>query len=74
MLYSNDECCIIKGKLHWELFCQDAVRAPLSKIAYAANAALGRHQIEFVYDDYTLKAASFPPGLDLDAIDYGRLR
>lgn len=40
---------LFEGKLHWELFCQDAIRAPLSKIAFAANAALGRHQIEFVY-------------------------
>ena len=38
---------------------------------YAANAALGRHQIEFVYDDYTLKAAAFPVGVDLDLdVDY----
>lgn len=51
---------LFEGKLHWEMFCQEAVRAPLSKIAYATNAALGRHQIEFVYDDYTLKAAHFP--------------
>eukprot|EP00729_Bicosta_minor_P003281 gene3281-202_t len=61
---------LFEGKLHWELFCQDAIRAPLSKIAFAANAALGRHQIEFVYDDYTLKAAQFPSGFDIDAIDY----
>ena len=62
---------LFEGKLHWEMFCQEAVRAPLSKIAFAANAALGRHQIEFVYDDYTLKAACFPQDLDLDKdIDY----
>ena len=62
---------LFEGKLHWEMFCQEAVRAPLSKIAYAANAALGRHQIEFVYDDYTLKAAIFPKYLDLDRdVDY----
>jgi hypothetical protein len=57
---------LFEGKLHWELFCQEAIRSPLSKIAFAANAALGRHQIEFVYDDYTLKAAQFPTHLDLD--------
>lgn len=61
---------LFEGKLHWELFCQDAVRAPLSKIAFAANAALGRHQIEFVYDDYTLKAAQFPTNRDMDDVDY----
>jgi hypothetical protein len=62
---------LFEGKLHWEMFCQEAVRAPLSKIAFAANAALGRHQIEFVYDDYTLKAAQFPADLDLDRdVDY----
>jgi hypothetical protein len=62
---------LFEGKLHWEVFCQEAVRAPLSKIAYATNAALGRHQIEFVYDDYTLKAAHFPQNVDLDKdIDY----
>jgi len=27
-------------------------------------------QIEFVYDDYTLKAATFPEGVDMDAVDY----
>jgi hypothetical protein len=31
-----------------------------AKIAFAANAALSRLQVEFVYDDYTLKAAQFP--------------
>lgn len=62
---------LFEGKLNYEVFCQDAVRAPLSKIAFAANAALGRHQIEFVYDDYTLKAAQFPVDLGLDKdVDY----
>lgn len=62
---------LFEGKLHWEQFCEEAVRTPLSKIAYAANAALGRHQIEFVYDDYTLKAAMFPPSIDFDMdVDY----
>lgn len=62
---------LFEGKLHWQLYCQDAVRAPLSKIAFAANAALGRHQIEFVYDDYTLKAAKFPEDFDMEAdVDY----
>ena len=40
---------LFEGKLHWEQYCEAVVRAPLSKIAFAANAALGRHQIEFVY-------------------------
>jgi len=61
---------LFEGKLHWQLFCEDVVRAPLSKIAFAANAALGRHQIEFVYDDYTLKAAEFPDTFDFEAVDY----
>jgi hypothetical protein len=62
---------LFEGKLHWELFCQEAIRSPLSKIAYAANAALGRHQIEFVYDDYTLKAAQFPDNFDfVKDVDY----
>jgi hypothetical protein len=61
---------LFEGKLHWEMYCQDVVGAPLAKIAFAANAALGRHQIEFVYDDYTLKAASFPPEELLENIDY----
>jgi hypothetical protein len=43
-----------------QVYCADMIPAPLSKIAFAANAALGRHQIEFVYDDYTLKAARMP--------------
>ena len=59
---------LFEGKLHWENFCEDAIREPLSKIAFAANAALGRHQIEFVYDDYTLKAATFPA--NLGSVDY----
>ena len=45
---------------HAQVYCADMIPAPLSKIAFAANAALGRHQIEFVYDDYTLKAARMP--------------
>jgi hypothetical protein len=62
---------LFEGKLHGEVYCQDAVRAPLSMIAFAANAALGRHQIEFVYDDYTLKAAEFSALVDLDTdVDY----
>jgi len=61
---------LFEGKLHYEMFCSDVIPEPLSKIAFAANAALGRHQIEFVYDDYTLKAAIFPPDFDVDAIDY----
>jgi hypothetical protein len=46
------------------------IPAPLSKIAFAANAALGRHQIEFVYDDYTLKAATLPSDKELNSINY----
>lgn len=61
---------LFEGKLHYEMFCSDVIPAPLSKIAFAANAALGRHQIEFVYDDYTLKAAMFPEHLDLDSVNY----
>lgn len=62
---------LFEGKLHWELFCAEAIRAPLSKIAFATNAALGRHQVEFVYDDYTLKAAVFSETSDLDVdVDY----
>ena len=59
---------LFEGKLHWEHFCEEAIRAPLSQIAFATNAAPGRHQIDFVYDDYTLKAAIFPH--DLDSVDY----
>ena len=62
---------LFEGKLHWQQYCEAVIRAPLSKIAFAANAALGRHQIEFVYDDYTLKAAVFPSNVDLDVdVDY----
>ena len=61
---------LFEGKLHLEQFCEDVVRAPLSKIAWATNAALGRHQIEFVYDDYTLKAAIFPENSYLDNVNY----
>jgi hypothetical protein len=62
---------LFEEKLHWELFCEEAVRAPLSKIACVANAALGRHQVEFVYDDYTPTAAQFPMNIDLDKdVDY----
>lgn len=61
---------LFEGKLHYELLCDPVIPSPLSKIAFAANAALGRHQIEFVYDDYTLKAANFSSDLDIDSIDY----
>jgi len=61
---------LFEGKLHWEVYCADVIPAPLSKIAFAANAALGRHQIEFVYDDYTLKAAIMPTDAELEALDY----
>lgn len=61
---------LFEGKLNYEMFCEDVIPDPLSKIAYAANAALGRQQIEFVYDDYTLKAAIFPQNADLNSIDY----
>ena len=62
---------LFEGKLHWQQYCEASIRAPLSKIAFAANAALGRHQVEFVYDDYTLKAAVFPGNFDLDNdVDY----
>ena len=60
---------LFEGKLHEEQFCEEAIRAQLSKIAFAANAALGRQQIEFVYDDYTLKAAILPENLDT-MVDY----
>ena len=52
------------------MFTADVIPAPLSKIAFAANAAMGRHQIEFVYDDYTLKAAIFSKDFDNNAIDF----
>ena len=55
---------LFEGKLHFEVFCEDVIPSSLAKIAFAANAALGRHQIEFVYDDYTLKAAKFPENFD----------
>eukprot|EP00756_Hemistasia_phaeocysticola_P007887 Hpha_TRINITY_DN14430_c0_g5::TRINITY_DN14430_c0_g5_i1::g.157502::m.157502 len=51
---------LFEGKLFGEKSTAPAIPAPLSCLAYASNAALGRHQIEFVYDDYTLKAAEFP--------------
>ena len=61
---------LFEGKLHFEVFCEDVIPSSLAKIAFAANAALGRHQIEFVYDDYTLKAAKFPENFDNEAIDF----
>lgn len=61
---------LFEGKLHHEIFCSDTIPPILSKIAFAANAALGRHQIEFVYDDYTLKAATFKADFNNDAIDF----
>lgn len=61
---------LFEGKQHWEVYCADMIPAPLSKIAFAANAALGRHQIEFVYDDYTLKAARLPADDVLAALNY----
>lgn len=33
---------LFEGKLHYEMFCEDVIPEPLSKIAFAANAALGR--------------------------------
>jgi len=61
---------LFEGKLHYEVFCEDVIPSHLSKIAFAANAALGRHQIEFVYDDYTLKAANFPSDFDNEAVNF----
>eukprot|EP00003_Mantamonas_plastica_P002513 TRINITY_DN118_c0_g2_i7.p1 TRINITY_DN118_c0_g2~~TRINITY_DN118_c0_g2_i7.p1 ORF type:complete len:544 (-),score=131.61 TRINITY_DN118_c0_g2_i7:157-1788(-) len=60
---------LFEGKHHGEQFTEAVIRAPLSKIARATNLALGRHQMEFVYDDYTLKAAQFPER-GIDAVDY----
>eukprot|EP00596_Hydrurales_sp_CCMP1899_P009395 CAMPEP_0119050682 /NCGR_PEP_ID=MMETSP1177-20130426/71181_1 /TAXON_ID=2985 /ORGANISM="Ochromonas sp, Strain CCMP1899" /LENGTH=163 /DNA_ID=CAMNT_0007029355 /DNA_START=388 /DNA_END=876 /DNA_ORIENTATION=- len=61
---------LFEGKLHDEVYCEDVIPANLSKILFACNAALGRHQIEFVYDDYTLKAATFPSDFDNNALDF----
>lgn len=33
---------LFEGKLNYEMFCEDVIPEPLSKIAYAVNAALGR--------------------------------
>uniref|UniRef100_A0A0G4HW86 Uncharacterized protein n=1 Tax=Chromera velia CCMP2878 TaxID=1169474 RepID=A0A0G4HW86_9ALVE len=61
---------LFEGKLHGEQYTEPVIPAPLSKIAFATNAALGRHQIEFVYDDYTLKDAKFPLDVGVDEVDY----
>ena len=61
---------LFEGKLNFEVYCSDYIPEVLSKMAFASNAALGRHQIEFVYDDYTLKAAIFPKDVDFDNVDY----
>lgn len=61
---------LFEPKLHGEQFTSAVIPAPLSTIAYASNAALGRHQIEFVYDDYTLKAANFPKNRRFEDLDY----
>jgi hypothetical protein len=61
---------LFEGKLHYEVYTEDVIPANLAKIAFAANAALGRHQIEFVYDDYTLKAANFPKNFNIDDVNY----
>ena len=37
---------LFEGKQHWEMYCADMIPAPLSKLAYASNTALGRLQIE----------------------------
>ena len=34
---------LFEGKLNYEMYCADVIPEPLSKIAYAANAALGRY-------------------------------
>eukprot|EP00672_Neobodo_designis_P027703 CAMPEP_0174853504 /NCGR_PEP_ID=MMETSP1114-20130205/28749_1 /TAXON_ID=312471 /ORGANISM="Neobodo designis, Strain CCAP 1951/1" /LENGTH=612 /DNA_ID=CAMNT_0016088159 /DNA_START=106 /DNA_END=1944 /DNA_ORIENTATION=- len=61
---------LFEGKIHDQKFTDAVVPAPLSTLAFAANAALGRHQIEFVYDDYTLKAANFPTHRTFEDVDY----
>lgn len=61
---------LFEGKLNFEVYCSDHIPEVLAKMAFASNAALGRHQIEFVYDDYTLKAAIFPKDIDFDTINY----
>jgi hypothetical protein len=61
---------LYEGKLHNQKYTDAVIPAPLSTLAFAANAALGRHQIEFVYDDYTLKAANFPKHRTYRDVDY----
>ncbi len=61
---------LFEGKLHGERFTEGIIPAPLSTIAAMTNAALGRQQLEFVYDDYTLKAATLPGHVDFEALDY----
>ena len=34
---------LFEGKLHGEIYCHPMIPAPLSTIAFAANAAMGRH-------------------------------
>jgi hypothetical protein len=61
---------LFEGKLHGEPFTEAVIPAPLSTVAAMNNAALGRQQLEFVYDDYTLKAATLPTHLDFERLDY----
>ena len=61
---------LFEGKLHGESFTEGMIPAPLSTVAAMTNAALGRQQLEFVYDDYTLKAATLPEQLDFESLDY----
>lgn len=61
---------LFEGKLQGERFTEAMIPAPLSTVTAMANAALGRQQLEFVYDDYTLKAATLPTDVDFDHLDY----
>lgn len=61
---------LFEGKLHGEKYTNPVVKAPLSIISAMTNAALGRRQLEFVYDDYTLKAGTFPDGFKAENVDY----
>ena len=61
---------LFEGKLHGEFYCHPMIPAPLSTIGFAANAAMGRHQIEFVYDDYANKSGCIPLDRSFEDMNY----
>lgn len=51
-------------------YTSPVIPAPLSQLLDTSRAFFGRHQLEFVYDVYTLSSASFPPDFSTDDVDY----